>query len=192
MRHWTFWEWVAYAALFVAAVILAADTGVRVSPDLSLHMPEWLHSGWWGFAPLLLVVLSTLVLIANSFGLLPSRNNKWRPTKEREHLTNPSYHFPTPNWHEPLAPIVNQTYRNETVQLDGKDFTDCRFVSVTFLYNGTMPTRFTNCKIGPPGEVQFRTDNPAVSIVHEITNILRELAGEKGIIERNLINKDQH
>jgi hypothetical protein len=76
------------------------------------------------------------------------------------------------------------------VKLDGKDFTDCKFINVTFLYNGTMPARFNNCIIGPRGEVIFKTDNPLVGTAHEITNIIRELAGEKGTIERNLTQRD--
>jgi hypothetical protein len=66
MRHWTFWEWVAHAALFVAAIIVATDTGLRLSPDLAAHFPT-IHSPWWGFAPAALVVISTLILLLREF-----------------------------------------------------------------------------------------------------------------------------
>jgi hypothetical protein len=44
MARWTFWEWVAYACLFIGAIIIAADTGFRVSPMLAEKLPELLHS----------------------------------------------------------------------------------------------------------------------------------------------------
>jgi hypothetical protein len=68
MKSWTFWEWLAYAGLLVAAVIIAADTGFRISPDLSTHLPHWIHSVAWGFAPLTLIGIATCILIARAFG----------------------------------------------------------------------------------------------------------------------------
>ena len=70
MRHWTYWEWVAYACIWVAAIILAADTGLRVSPELATHAPAFVHGTYWGFAPLGLVFLGTLILVASNFGWL--------------------------------------------------------------------------------------------------------------------------
>jgi hypothetical protein len=75
MRHWTFWEWVAYVALFVAALIIAADTGFRESPDVMARLPEFFHSEWWGFAPAVLVVVATIILLLREF-VFP--NNKLR------------------------------------------------------------------------------------------------------------------
>jgi hypothetical protein len=75
MRHWTFWEWVAYVALFVAALIIAADTGFRGSPDVMARLPEFFHSEWWGFAPAVLVVVATIILLLREF-VFP--NNKLR------------------------------------------------------------------------------------------------------------------
>jgi len=71
MRHWTFWEWVAYGAFFVGAMMLAMETGVRISPDLAEHVPEFIHSAWWGFAPLVLVVFATIILLLREFVFAP-------------------------------------------------------------------------------------------------------------------------
>ena len=30
MLNWGFWEWVAYAALFIGAIILATDQGIKL------------------------------------------------------------------------------------------------------------------------------------------------------------------
>ena len=68
MRHWTFWEWLAYACLLVGAVIIAADTGLRLAPDLAAKLPDLAHEPAWGFAPLSLMLLATAVLAARAFG----------------------------------------------------------------------------------------------------------------------------
>lgn len=141
---------------------------------------------WWIIA---LCIIGVLLLLTG-WTMMFIRKRERLP-KSKRHLTNPSFHFPTPDWHEPLVPIVNQTYRNETVQLDGKAFHDCRFENVTFLYNGTKPTSLIGCTLSGAREFTFQTDNPSVMTTHEITNWLRTNAGQRGIIERNLINRDQ-
>jgi hypothetical protein len=75
MRHWTFWEWVAYVALFVAAFIVVADTGFRGAPDVMTRLPEFFHSWWWGFAPAVLVIVATIILLLREFVFKP-RNHK--------------------------------------------------------------------------------------------------------------------
>lgn len=73
MSDWRFWDWVAYAILFVAAMIIAIDTGIRLSPVTWPHIPEFLHSGWWGFAPLALLIIATLILLARGLGWIGRR-----------------------------------------------------------------------------------------------------------------------
>lgn len=67
MRHWSYWEWLAYVCLFVGAVIIAADTGIRISPDLSGYLPNFFHGPIWGFAPLILVLIATGVLVSREY-----------------------------------------------------------------------------------------------------------------------------
>jgi hypothetical protein len=69
MRHWTFWEWLAYACLFLGAMILAADTGIRLAPELGNLLP-FIHGPAWGFAPLAFLLLATVILLAREFDLL--------------------------------------------------------------------------------------------------------------------------
>jgi hypothetical protein len=63
MRHWTFWEWIAYGALFVAALITAADTSFKLAPNVTARLPEFFHSELWGFAPAVFVVAATIILL---------------------------------------------------------------------------------------------------------------------------------
>jgi hypothetical protein len=67
MRQWTFWEWVAYCCLLLGAMIMAADTGVRLAPDLAPYVPHFVHGAVWGFAPLAFVVLATSILLVREF-----------------------------------------------------------------------------------------------------------------------------
>lgn len=69
MRHWTFWEWVAYLCLLFSAVILAADTGLKIAPELTPYAP-FIANPWWGFAPLGLLLIGTIILVANELGWL--------------------------------------------------------------------------------------------------------------------------
>ena len=73
MRHWSFWEWVAYAALFVAAMIVASDTGLRIAPDLAAHMPDFVRGDIWAFTPLGLVILATIILLFREFVVRPNQ-----------------------------------------------------------------------------------------------------------------------
>lgn len=79
MRHWTFWEWVAYACLCVSAMIVAADTGFRLSPNLASHLPHFVEGAIWGIAPLALVVIATVLLVAHEFGWLGKRQSSVQP-----------------------------------------------------------------------------------------------------------------
>ncbi len=67
MRHWTFWEWVAYAAMFVGALIIAAETGFRTEPEVMAHLPDFFRSSVWGFAPAVLMSFATIVLFLREF-----------------------------------------------------------------------------------------------------------------------------
>jgi hypothetical protein len=67
MRHWSFWEWLAYLCLLLGAMILAADTGIRVAPELAQRLPV-IGTPLWGFASLALVLMATLILVAREFG----------------------------------------------------------------------------------------------------------------------------
>jgi hypothetical protein len=67
MRRWSFWEWVAYCALFLSAIIAAADTGFRVAPDLAVHLPDFVGGAAWSFTPLGLSIIATIVLVIRAF-----------------------------------------------------------------------------------------------------------------------------
>jgi hypothetical protein len=90
MRHWSFWDWVAYLCLLLGAMILAADTGLRVAPELAQHLPL-IGRPFWGFAPFALVLIATLILVARKFGWAGSLFGVSRPLRlflERDSVTD--------------------------------------------------------------------------------------------------------
>ena len=70
MRRWSSWDWLAYACLLVGAVVLAADTAFKLAPDLAQRLPFWVQSPLWGFAPLVLILIATIIFLANWAGIL--------------------------------------------------------------------------------------------------------------------------
>jgi hypothetical protein len=75
MRHWAFWEWVAYGCLFVAALIVAAETGFKTEPEVMAHLPTFFQSPLWGFSPAALVVFATVILILREFVFIHTKNS---------------------------------------------------------------------------------------------------------------------
>ncbi len=134
MSKWDFWDWVGYAAIFVAAIILAMDAGLRNVPELSRAMSAILQSSWWGFAPLVLVLGATVLFIAREIGIIGRAKSKTVTFTK---------------WPDPYQPttVVGRTFRNEKVLLDGTSYSNCEFHNVTFVYNGTTPVQFANCKV---------------------------------------------
>jgi hypothetical protein len=86
MRHWKFWEWAAYGSLFVAAMIVAAETGVRIAPDLFGYVPEFVRGAVWGLAPLTLVVVATIILLLREFVFFPPKEAVGVPQPIPTHL----------------------------------------------------------------------------------------------------------
>ncbi len=87
MRHWTFGDWVGYACLFVAAICIAADTGIKGAPNLAARMPEFFRGEFWAFLPITLVLLGTAVLVASSLGLIgASRSTASTPRATKQHF----------------------------------------------------------------------------------------------------------
>jgi hypothetical protein len=75
MRHWGFWEWVAYGCLLVAALIMAAETGFKTEPEVMAHLPSFFESSLWGFSPAMLVVFATVVLFLREFVFVHTKNS---------------------------------------------------------------------------------------------------------------------
>lgn len=74
---------------------------------------------------------------------------------------------------QPIETVLAHQYRNEIVDLDGKNFVNCFFESVTFRYLGKKPFRFSGIN-QIKGISLFETDNPAVGLFHQFFSKVRE------------------
>jgi hypothetical protein len=83
VAEWTALEWIGYATLWVAAVILAADTGLRMSTELRPRFTGLLNNSYWGFTPLILLTIGALAFVANEFHLI----DRLLATTPDRHLT---------------------------------------------------------------------------------------------------------
>jgi hypothetical protein len=86
MQSWGFWEWLAYAGIFIAASILAISTGLKLEPKLMEHF-TFTESPIWGFVPLALVVIASLILIVKNFDFLGRHNALAKPCKAWRYVT---------------------------------------------------------------------------------------------------------
>jgi len=76
VTKWTFWEWVAYAALFVAAMIIAADQAIKMEPDLRQRLEIVVANPIWAFAPIALILLATGIFIGRNWERKTTRQGR--------------------------------------------------------------------------------------------------------------------
>jgi hypothetical protein len=69
----------------------------------------------------------------------------------------------------PLTQVRDQTFANQTVEVDGKEFVDCTFDSVTFKFEGEAPFRFTTVHFEHASKLAVASDNPAIQAAIELT-----------------------
>src|SRR6266568_4412238 len=63
MKNWKFWDWTAYGTLAVAAFMMAFDYALKNAPTLAKLLPGLAESSLWAFAPSMLVVVATVILV---------------------------------------------------------------------------------------------------------------------------------
>jgi hypothetical protein len=75
----------------------------------------------------------------------------------------------------PLKQIRQQTFRNETVEVDGINFIDCTFDAVAFKFEGQAPFNFTTVHIENGSKLTVASDNPAIHAAIELTVAIMKL-----------------
>jgi hypothetical protein len=77
-----FWNIVAYSVLLVGALMLAADTGIRQSRELSERAPQFVQGKFWGFTPLVLIAIAGLIWVGKAIDYKFSGAEFPRPRSE--------------------------------------------------------------------------------------------------------------
>ena len=67
-------------------MIMAVDQGIKLTPELSMHIPGFVGGAIWGFAPLFLLILATVILLIR----------EWRPPKSQVPMPETSNLQPQP------------------------------------------------------------------------------------------------
>jgi hypothetical protein len=148
MKDWDIWAWIAYGTIATAAICLAVDSAIKMSPALLPKFSWLLENSIWGFVPFILVIVGTILFISNQLGVLSFRTN----------IENSGFE----KWPEPYNPpiISGQRFSNQEVVLDNFLYVNCVFENVTFKYNGTTAVQMRDNRV--VGRVNFSSDNIAV------------------------------
>jgi hypothetical protein len=73
MRHWRFWDWVAYFCVGVAAVGLALGTALHEEPIMFKTLPTFMMSPKWSYLPLILFAIGSLIFVVRAISPLIHR-----------------------------------------------------------------------------------------------------------------------
>ena len=84
-----------------------------------------------------------------------------------------------------MKQVWNQSFKGGTISLDGCEYVNCTFEDVIFEYEGTGPTRMTNCRfVNKPQRIEFGSRNPVVKATIFIIEALHNYPDmhDKGIV----------
>ena len=70
MSSWSFWDWLTYTCIAIAALILALDQAIKGSPLLLGNLSGILAKPSWNYAPLGLIGLSGVLLLLKQLNML--------------------------------------------------------------------------------------------------------------------------
>lgn len=84
MREWKFWDLTAYGCLIIAALVVAYDTALKGTPNLAAQLPS--IEGYWGFIPLLLIAIGTLIFLVRAMLYKPAITPKEQHAFTKEFL----------------------------------------------------------------------------------------------------------
>ena len=74
MPSWSFWDWLTYICIGVAALVLALDQAIKGSPQLLGNLSGLLAKPSWNYAPLALIGLSGVLILLKQFGIVGAKD----------------------------------------------------------------------------------------------------------------------
>lgn len=75
MSTWSFWDWLTYGCIAVAAIVLALDQAIKGSPRLLGDLSGLLATPSWNYAPLAFMGLSGVIMLLKQLNLLGSERS---------------------------------------------------------------------------------------------------------------------
>jgi hypothetical protein len=95
-------------------------------------------------------------------GLLVGRSELGRRNTNASFISNFRDDFP-------LKQIRDQTFKNQTVQVDGNEFINCTFDNVVFKFEGQAPFRFVTDHFESGSKLGVASDNRPIQAAIELT-----------------------
>ena len=145
-----------------------------------------------------IATVSSIVVILDWFGIRPKTMTEKRPTifvmavlmiftwaavgfdYYDRHKATVGMQISAYDWdHYALKQVWSQSFSNQTVMLDGYEYTNCSFDNVTFEYEGRAPSRLTTSRINlhPGGRVSLESKNAAVTQTMILMSALSQISG---------------
>jgi hypothetical protein len=81
----------------------------------------------------------------------------------------------------PLTQIRGQTFKDQTVPLDGKEYIDCTFDNVVFAFEGKAGFQLTNVHFEKGSKFGISSDNPVVKATLQLMTVFVKL--ERGEVQ---------
>jgi hypothetical protein len=78
MSNWSFWDWLTYTCIGVAALVLALDQAIKGSPVVLGSLSGLLARSTWNYAPLALIGLSSILLVLRQLHVLGAKHEAQR------------------------------------------------------------------------------------------------------------------
>lgn len=70
LAHWGFWEWIAYSAIAIAAIVSALDLGLKHAPMVAQFIPSFVRGPVFGLLPFCAILVSAGIFGASQLGLI--------------------------------------------------------------------------------------------------------------------------
>jgi hypothetical protein len=150
-----------------------------------IALPQWLQAVWSLFSstPLLPLIYSKLTFVK-----IQNFSIQWVVNTLAILMLiyicvvssqKPTFTSPNDLWNTNQVVVTGMNYLNESVNLDGKKFVDCKFSNVTLVYHGYGPVNFQDCSwsTGPNITIGFKCDNMAIDQYMIISSYLTQVSG---------------
>ena len=175
--RWRFWDATAYSCLYTVALLEAVEEFIKPRPAISAHLPAVMTGDVVGYVPLLLITVASAIFIAKHW--------PWRAVAAPAIDNKKALPWADPY---PFIKVIEQTFRNERVEVDGHSYLRCKFENVTFVLNGTAPFELQGCHF--MGTRWVQSTNPiaeiawALAVAVGLVNDSAQIDARGGLVER--------
>jgi hypothetical protein len=69
MSHWTFWEWLGYVSIWIAAIISATEIGLKMATEFRSRTQHLIGNPYWAFAPIACLAISGMAFFIAESGV---------------------------------------------------------------------------------------------------------------------------